>query len=125
MTLWQDIAAGTIPAKLTVDELYALSEAGAFIADDHFELIDGEIVPMAAAKADWHSMMESKLTRALVMKLPDNLRLFVESSVTLSPVLLLEPDLAVWAKGILPRSVRGPPCTPCHAAVRLPCCAIS
>jgi len=108
MTIWQDIEAGTIPAKLTVDQVYDLTAAGVFAEDDHFELIDGEIVPMAAAKADWHSIMESRLIRAFVRLLPDDLRLFAESSITLSPTLLLEPDLAVWRKGGLPRSMRGP-----------------
>jgi len=63
---------------------------------------------MAAAKADWHEIMKSRLTRELVRSLPDHLRLFVEPSVTLSPVRLLEPDLAVWARGGMPRAMRGP-----------------
>jgi len=108
MTIWQDIKAGTIPARLTVDEVYDLTAAGVFAENENFELIDGEIVPMAAAKADWHEIMKSRLTRALVRTLPDDLRLFVEPSVTLSPVRLLEPDLAVWRKGGMPRQMRGP-----------------
>ena len=111
MTVFQDIQAGTIPARLTVDEVYALTEAGIFAENENFELIDGEIVPMAAAKADWHEIMKSRLTRALVRALPDDLRLFVEPSITLSPVRLLEPDLAVWRKGGLPRQMRGPDLT--------------
>lgn len=107
MTIWQEIESGTIPAKLTVDQVYDLTAAGVLREDDHFELIDGEIVLMAAAKADWHSIMESRLIRALARGLPDHLRLFAESSVTFSPTLLLEPDLAVWPKGLRPRSVRG------------------
>lgn len=108
MTILQDIKAGAIPAHLTVDQVYELTAAGVFAENENFELIDGEIVPMAAAKADWHEMMKSRLTRGLVRALPDDLRLFVEPSVTLSPVRLLEPDLAVWKKGGLPRQVRGP-----------------
>ena len=108
MTILQDIQAGTIPARLTVDQVYELTAAGVFAENDNFELIDGEIVPMAAAKADWHAIMTSRLTRALARGLPDHLRLFVEPSVTFSPVRLLEPDLAVWTKGGMPRQVRGP-----------------
>jgi Uma2 family endonuclease len=108
MTIWQDIKAGTIPARLTVDEVYDLTAAGVFAENENFELIDGEIVPMAAAKADWHEIMKSRLTRVLARSLPDDLRLFVEPSVTLSPLCLLEPDLAVWTKGGMPRQVRGP-----------------
>lgn len=108
MTILQDIQSGAIPARLTVDQVYELTAAGVFAENENFELIDGEIVPMAAAKADWHEIMKSRLNRALVRGLPDHLRLFVEPSVTLSPVRLLEPDLAVWAKGGMPRQMRGP-----------------
>lgn len=107
MTVFQDIQAGTIPARLTVNEVYALTEAGVFHENENFELIEGEIVPMAAAKANWHEIMKSRLTRALVFSLPDHARLFVEPSVTLAPDMLVEPDLAVWRKGGLPREMRG------------------
>lgn len=108
MTMFQDIQAGVIPARLTVDELYALTEAGVFRENENIELIEGEIVPMAAAKANWHEIMKSRLNRALVFSLPEHARLFVEPSVTLAPDMLVEPDLAVWRKGGLPREMRGP-----------------
>jgi Uma2 family endonuclease len=108
VTIWQDIKAGTIPARLTVDEVYDLTAAGILHEGAHFELIDGEVVPMAAAKADWHSIWESRLTRAIIRALPDDLRLFCEASITFAPDTLTEPDLAVWRKGLMPRSVRGP-----------------
>lgn len=108
MTIFQDIKAGTIPARLTVDDLYALTADGVFAENEHIELIDGEIVPMAAAKADWHSIWESRLMRALVPAIPDDTRLFADVSVTFSEDVLLEPDLAVWRKGGMPRQMRGP-----------------
>lgn len=108
MTVFQNIRKGFIPARLTVDEVYDLTAAGVFMENEHFELIDGEIVPMAAAKADWHSIMESRLIRAVVPALDASVRLFVESSVTLAADILVEPDLAVWRKGGMPRAMRGP-----------------
>ncbi len=108
MTVFQEIRAGRIPTRLSVDDLYSLTEAGIFQENENIELIDGEIVPMAAAKANWHEVMKSRLTRALVLALPDHARLFVEPSITLAPAMLVEPDLAVWAKGGLPRDMRGP-----------------
>lgn len=108
MTVFQDMQAGTIPARLSVDEVYALTEAGVFRENENFELLDGEIVPMAAAKANWHEIMKSRMNRALVLSLSDHARLFVEPSVTLAPATLVEPDLAVWTKGGLPREMRGP-----------------
>lgn len=108
MTVFQNIQKGLLPARLTVDQVYELTAQGVFFEGENFELIDGEIVPMAAAKADWHEIMKSRLTRALVLALPADARLFPEASVTLAPSTLVEPDLSVWRKGGLPRSMRGP-----------------
>lgn len=108
MTVFQNVKKGLIPARLTVADVYALTESGVFRSDDHFELIDGGIVPMAAAKADWHSIMVSRLTRAIVRGLVGDNRLYVEASISLSEMTLVEPDLAVWNRHILPRQVRGP-----------------
>lgn len=108
MTLFQNVRNGLLPARLTVDEVYALTEAGVLKEDENFELIDGEIVPMAAAKADWHEIMKSRLNHALVPALTDDARLYIEASVTLSADTFVEPDLAIWNRTILPRQVRGP-----------------
>src|SRR5690349_2431599 len=103
MTILQDIQKGRIPARLTVDDLYTLTKAGVFAENENIELIEGEIVPMAASKASMHEQMKSMLTRALVFALPDDARLFVEPTLTLSGDTALEPDLAVWRKGGLSR----------------------
>lgn len=108
MTVFQNVRKGLIPARLTVDDVYALTEQGVFDADDAFELIEGELVPMAAAKASPHEMMKSRLTEALVKQAPGELALFVETSVTLSNITLLEPDLALWPRDMGCREVRGP-----------------
>jgi Uma2 family endonuclease len=108
MTLFQNVRRGLIPARLTVDEVYALTEAGMFLEDDNLELIDGEIVPMAAAKASRHEMMKSQLNRALILATGPEIRLFVEASITLSQDYLVEPDLALCPNGIQSRDARGP-----------------
>lgn len=108
MTVLQSISRGLIPARLTVDDLYALTAAGLLAENERVELIDEEVVPMAAAKADRHSVMEARLNRGLVRALPDHLRLYPAPSITLSPGTLLEPDLAVLPKGAMIRSMRGP-----------------
>lgn len=108
MTLFQNVKKGLIPARLTVDEVYALTEAGVFAENEPMELIDGEIVPMAAAKASWHSMMEAKLNRAIVLALPDDARLYPAPSITLAAATLVEPDLVVLPKGSMIRDIRGP-----------------
>ena len=108
MTIFQSISKGLVPARLTVDEVYALTEAGVLAENERMELIDGEVVPTAAAKADWHSMMEARLNRGLVRALPDHLRLYPAPSITLARGTLLEPDLAVLPKGSMIRQMRGP-----------------
>lgn len=108
MTVFQNIQAGMIPARLTVNEVYELTEAGVFAENERMELIEGEIVPMAAAKANWHIMMEGRLNRGLVLALPDWARLYPAPSLTLAPSTLVEPDLLVMLKGVMMRDMRGP-----------------
>ncbi|WP_315763639.1 Uma2 family endonuclease [Sphingomonas sp. Y38-1Y] len=108
MTVFQNIRKGLIPARLTVDEVYALTDSGVLGEGDRFELIDGEVMPMAAAKADWHSIMEGRLVRALAPLVPSEARFYPAPSITFAPETLLEPDLVVAPKTIRPRDLRGP-----------------
>jgi len=108
MTVFQNVRRGLIPARLTVAEVYALQEQGVINEREHFELIDGEIVPMAAAKFSHHEWMKSRLVEALVLAKPSEVALYVEPSVTLNETTFVEPDLALWAKGIESQDVRGP-----------------
>ena len=108
MTVFQNIRKGLIPARLTVEEVYDLTEAGVLREGERFELIDGEIVPMAAAKASWHAIMEARLNRAIVPALPDDADVYPAPSITLGPSLLLEPDLAILPRGAMIRDIRGP-----------------
>jgi Uma2 family endonuclease len=108
MTIFQNVRKGLIPARLTVAEVYALTEAGVIPEGDRFELIEGEIVPMAAAKFSHHERMKSRLTEALVLGKPEGAGVYVEPSVTLSDVTFVEPDIAVWPRDIDSQDVRGP-----------------
>ncbi len=108
MTIFQNIRNGLIPARLTVADIYALQEAGVIDDRDSFELIDGEIVPMAAAKFSHHERMKSRLNEALVLAKPPEIGLFVEPSVAFSESTMLEPDLALWPRDIDSQEVRGP-----------------
>ena len=107
MTFHQSIKNGLIPAHLTVADVYALQAQGVIDADEHFELVDGEIVPMAAAKSSPHEVMKSQLIRALAFT-TDAVRLFVEPTVALADDEFAEPDLVLWPKGIGSEDVRGP-----------------
>lgn len=108
MTIFQNVRKGLIPARLSVDEVYDLQEAGVISDSDNFELIDGEIIPMAAAKFSQHEWMKSRLTEAIIRSQPRETALFVESSITLNEETFVEPDLAVWPRDLQSREVRGP-----------------
>lgn len=108
MTLFQNMRRGLFPARLTVDEIYDLTTAGVLRENERIELIEGEVVPMAAAKADWHALMESKLTWGFAQRLPAAARLYPAPSLTLSADTLLEPDLVVLPRGSMIRQMRGP-----------------
>jgi len=107
MTIFQNVRKGLIPARLTVAEVYAMTDAGILAEGDNFELIEGEIVPLAAAKHNVHEAMKAALTRALVMATDPETGVFVVPSVTLSETTLVEPDLAVWPRPIGTQDVRG------------------
>lgn len=108
MTVFQNVRKGLIPARLTVNDVYALQEQGVIDENERFELIEGEVIPMAAAKFNHHEAMKSALTRALVTGTRAEDGVFVEASVTLGEWTLVEPDLAVWPRGIGTQDVRGP-----------------
>lgn len=108
MTVFQNVKKGRIPARLTVADVYALQEAGIIDEREHFELIDGEIVPMAAAKFSHHEWMKSRLTEVLALAKPRAAGLFVEPSVTLNTGTFVEPDLVLWPRNIPSQEVRGP-----------------
>ncbi|TKD51786.1 Uma2 family endonuclease [Sphingomonas baiyangensis] len=108
MTVFQNIRKGLIPARLTVDEVFALTESGVIAESENIELIDGKIVPMAAAKASAHERMKSRLIEWLVMRKPRELGVYAESSLALDAGTLVEPDIAVWPRDLASRDARGP-----------------
>ena len=100
-------AEGFARRAFTVAEVERMLEAGIIDRDENFELIEGEIVPMAA-KNHVHERVKSTLNLALARALPDHLWLGVESTVRLSEITYVEPDLAVWPKALRLEQVRGP-----------------
>ena len=108
MTVFQNVRRGLLPARLTVADVYALQEQGVIDEREHFELIDGEIVPMAAAKFSHHEWMNSRLNEALAIAKPHAAALVVVPSLTLNETTFVEPDLALWPRTIPSQEARGP-----------------
>ena len=78
-------------------------EAGVIREDEKFELIEGEIV-MMAAESIAHERIKSALTVAISRALPDDLTIGVEATLRLTDMIMLEPDVAVFPKALFRKS---------------------
>lgn len=90
----------------TVDDIGRMIEAGIIGEDEKFELIEGEIV-MMASKGIAHERIKSALNIAVVRSLPDDLTMGVEVTLRLADTIMLEPDIAVFPKGLFRKSSTG------------------
>jgi Uma2 family endonuclease len=87
----------------TVEDISRMLEAGVIREDERFELVEGEIV-MMAAKGVAHERIKSALTVAISRALPDHLTIAVEATLRLSDTVMLEPDVAVFPKTLFKKS---------------------
>ena len=90
----------------TVEDIARMMDAGIIGEEEKFELIEGEIV-MMAAKGIAHERIKSALTVAVVRALPDHLTVGVEATLRLTNTIMLEPDIAVFPKELFNKSVAG------------------
>jgi len=95
-----------MPKMLSADEYYALADRGEIDEDSAIELVDGELVPMAP-KYNAHEVAKRTLMEWLVKRLDEHWCVAAETSVRLSDTTVVEPDLVVYARSLLPQSVRG------------------
>src|ERR1051326_725634 len=87
----------------TVEDISRMIAAGVIHEEERFELVEGEIV-MMAAKGVAHERIKSALTVAISRALPAHLTIAVEATLRLSDTLMLEPDVAVFAKALFSKS---------------------
>jgi Uma2 family endonuclease len=90
----------------TVEDVSRMIAAGVIREDEKFELIEGEIV-MLAAKGIAHEWIKSALNIAVVRALPDHLTVGVEVTLRLTNTIMLEPDIAVFPKELFSKSATG------------------
>ncbi|MGP0093360.1 MAG: Uma2 family endonuclease [Xanthobacteraceae bacterium] len=90
----------------TVEDISRMIEAGIIGEDEKFELIEGEIV-MMAAKGIAHERIKSALIIAVARALPDHLTLGVEATLRLTDMIMLEPDIAVFPKELFKKATAG------------------
>jgi Uma2 family endonuclease len=90
----------------TVSEVLRMQDAGIISEDENFELIEGEIVPMQA-KSHVHELLKSAFNFKLVPAIPATLWLGIETTIYLSDDTFVEPDLAIYPRGMKLETVKG------------------
>lgn len=93
-------AEGLPRRRWTVKEIRAVAEAGIFSANERFELIGGELVPMNA-RGIFHERLKAWLNTELIRNLPAEVEVIPETSFYMSDDTFLEPDFLIYPKGQL------------------------
>lgn len=81
-----------MPHRFTADEFERMSTVGLLDEDDRIELIDGELIEMAAVNVK-HANCVGELTLVFARLLPRGVKLRVQDSVRLNDIRQLQPDL--------------------------------
>lgn len=92
--------------RWTTAEFIRLSDLGAFTAEDTFELIGGEIVPMSPAGRR-HEVLREELEEILRSRLSDGIRVVAEPQLNLDEATYTKPDILVRPAGVRSPDVRG------------------
>lgn len=96
-----------LPRRLfTTQDVFRMVEAGVMQSDENVELIEGELVLMAAKKND-HEIAKNALNEWLVKGKPDDQRVGVETTLYLAEMLFVEPDLMLYPRRLKPEELSG------------------
>jgi Uma2 family endonuclease len=101
-------SADELPPRRTfsADDLRRMVEAGILTEDENVELIDGELV-MMAAKGYAHELIRQTLLALLIRAAPPDVMVAAEPTLQLSDTVLVEPDLVVFPRSSLVKSEAG------------------
>ena len=86
------IASAPTRRRFTVDEYYAMAEAGILTEKDRVELLDGEVIAMPPI-GSWHAGHVNRLNRILLPALLQRAVVSIQGPVRLSDVSEPEPDV--------------------------------
>ena len=96
-----------LPRRLfTTQDVFRMVEAGVMQEDENVELIEGELV-VTPPNGNDHEMIKSALLEWLARKASDNLVLGVATTLYLSELLFVEPDLMLYPRALKPQEVSG------------------
>jgi len=83
----------------TVDDISRMIEAGVIREDENFELIEGDLVVMAA-KHVGHDLIKNSLNAALARLVPEGAFVAVACTLQLAEDILVEPDIAIVSRAV-------------------------
>ena len=83
----------------TVDDIGRMIEVGIIGEHENFELIEGDLVVMAA-KHIGHDGLKNELTMALARSAPDGVFVAIECTLQLAKDILVEPDIAIVSRAV-------------------------
>lgn len=89
--------------SFTVADVRRMIDAGIMDEDERIELVEGELVVMAA-KGFAHDNIKNALTISIARSLPDDMSMGVEMTIQFTDNTILEPDIAVFYRRNLIRS---------------------
>ena len=90
----------------TLAEIEAMVTAGIIEEDERFELIGGEVVPMAP-KGARHELVKIDLNRHFQRTVPDVFIVAQETTLRLDGKSFLEPDFTIFPHSVNPGDLRG------------------
>ncbi len=99
-------AEGMDRRAFTVDDVFAMIEAGIIGRDERVELIGGELVPMSPKGVD-HEGVKRVINRFVQRAAPDDLEIAPETTLRLDQHNFVEPDFLVFRRRP-PRTQPGP-----------------
>jgi Uma2 family endonuclease len=83
-----------------------MTEAGILDEDERVELLDGELVEMAA-KGHAHEVVKNALLRVIIPAISPDMYLASESTLRCGPRSLIEPDMLLAPRSALRQSAEG------------------
>jgi Uma2 family endonuclease len=83
----------------SVDDIGRMIEAGIIGEDENFELIEGDLVVMAA-KHVGHDGIKNALNMALARSAPEGVYVAIECTLQLAKDILIEPDVAIVSQAV-------------------------
>ena len=99
-------AEGLPRRRWSVAEIEAMVARGIIDADERFELIGGEVVPMSP-KGARHELVKIALNRFFQRAAPDHLEIAQETTLRLDKDTFVEPDFCVFRRGLDLKALNG------------------